>query len=65
MFDAKNPFIAHHVLPLTRGNESPSSVPDESIILGLHGLNLLRILENACDSARFRDRWKDGGEAVS
>ena len=38
---------------------------DESIILVLHGLNPLRILENFGDSAGFRDKWKDGGEAIS
>ena len=31
---------------------------DESIILGLHGLNPLWILESSGDSARFRDRIK-------
>ena len=39
LFDAKNSFIAHYVLPWAQGNERPSVVPDESIILVLHGLN--------------------------
>ena len=42
----KNPFIAHYVLPRAQGNERPSVVPDERIILVLHGLNPLRILES-------------------
>ena len=61
----KNPFFSHCVLPRAQGNERPSAVPDETIILRLHGLNPLRILESLCDSAWFRDRWKDGGEAIS
>ena len=58
LFDAKNPFVAHYVLPHSRGNERPSSVPYESIILVLHDLNPLRILESSGDSVGFRDRWK-------
>ena len=65
MFDAKNPFVAHYVLPWTRGNERPSAVPEESIILVLHGLNLLQILESSGDSVGFKDKWKDGDEAIT
>ena len=42
-----------------------SVVSNESIILGLRGLNPLRILESSGDSAKFRDRWKVSGEAIS
>ena len=52
-------------MPQARGNERPSVVPDESIILGLHALNPLRILESSGDNAGFKDRWKDNGEAIS
>ena len=39
---------------------------NESIILGLHGLNPLWILESSGDSSRFRDRIKkNGGDAIS
>ena len=65
LFDAKKPFVAHGVLPRARGNERPSVILDERIILELHGLNPLWILESLSDSAAFRDRWKDGGEAIS
>ena len=61
----KNPFVAHYVLPWALGNKRPSVFSDESIILGLHGLNPLQILESSVDNARFRDRWKYGGEAIS
>ena len=59
LFEAKNPFVAQYVLPKARGNKRPSVIPDESIILGLHVLNLLQILESLGDSAEFRDRWKE------
>ena len=65
LFDAKNPFVAHYVLSWAKGNERPSAVSDESIILVLHGLNPLRILESLGDDTVFRDKWKDGGEAIS
>ena len=65
LFDATNPFVAHYVLPRARGIKRPSVVPDESIILVLHGLNRLRILESLGDSAWFRDRWKEGGKAIT
>ena len=61
----KNPFVSHYVLPWARGNERPNVIPDESIILVLHGLNPLRILESLGNNAVFRDRWKYGGEAIS
>ena len=57
--------ISHYVLPLARGNERLSVVLDESIQLILHELNPLQILESTGNTARFRDRWKDGGEAIS
>ena len=41
LFDAKNPFVAHYVLPWARGNERQSVVQDKSIILVLHYLNPL------------------------
>ena len=56
LFHAKNPFVAHYVLPPAWGNERLSVVPDESIILVLHGLNPLRILESSGDNAGFKDR---------
>ena len=31
----------------------------------LHGLNPLRILESLGNGVGFRDRWKDGNEAIS
>ena len=65
LFDAKNPFVAHYVLPRVWGNERPSVVSDKSIILGLHGLNPLQIFESSGDSVGFSDKWKDGGEAIS
>ena len=66
LFDAKkNPFFAHNVLPRARRNERPSVISDESIILILHGLNPLQILESSGDSAGFKDRWKNSGEAIS
>ena len=65
LFDEKNPFIAHYVLPRACENDRPSVVLDESIILVLHGLNPLRILESSGNNTGFRDRWKDGGEAIS
>ena len=59
-----------HLLPIMfypelGGNKRPSVVPDESVILVLHGLNPLRILESSGDSARFRNRWKYDSEAIS
>ena len=65
LFDAKNPFVGHYVLPRAQGNKRPSAVLNESIILVLHGLNPLQILESLGDIARFRDRWKDSGKAIS
>ena len=65
LFDAKNPFVAHYVLPRARANERPSVVSDESIILELHDLKPLQILESSNDSAGFKYRWKAGGEAKS
>ena len=56
LFDAKNLFVTHYVLPQARGNKRPRSVPDESIILILHDLNPIRILESSGDSVRFRDK---------
>ena len=46
LFDAKHPFFSHYILPRSRGNQSPSTIRDESIIFFLHGLNTLRILES-------------------
>ena len=55
------------VLPRALGNERPSAILDERIILVLHGLNPLQILESLGDSTgtEIRDRWKDRGEAIS
>ena len=64
-FNAKNPFVARCVPPGAKGNERPSAVLDKSIILVLHDLNPLQILESSGDNAGFKDRWKDGGEAIS
>ena len=65
LFDVKNPFVAHYVLPQARENEKPSADSDESIILVLHDLNPLQLLESLSDSVGFRDRWKYSGEAIS
>ena len=65
LFEAKNPFFAHYVLPRAQGNKRPSVVPNESIIRVLHGLNPLRILESSCDSSRSIDRRKYNGDAIS
>ena len=65
LFDVKNPFVAHYVLPRAWGNERPSVIPEEHIILGLHGLKPLRILKSLSDIAGFRDSWKDSSEAIS
>ena len=54
LFDVKNPFVAHYVMPRARGNERLSVVPDESIILVLHGLNPLWILESSNDGVEFK-----------
>ena len=52
-------------MPHAWGSERPSVFLDERIILGLHGLNPLRILESSGDNAGFKDRWKYSGEAIS
>ena len=65
LFYEKKPIYAHYVLPCARGNERPSVLPDESIILVLDGLNPLRILESFGDSVGFKDRWKYSGETIS
>ena len=38
LFNAKHPFVAHYILPWAQGNQSPSTIPDESIIFFLHYL---------------------------
>ena len=65
LFDSKNPFVANFLLPWARGNERPSDILDENIILKLHGLNPLRILESLGGSTGFKYRWKDDREAIS
>ena len=60
LFDKKNPFVAHYVLPQAQGNQRPSVVPNESIILILHGPNSLQILKSSGNSAWFRD----GGNTI-
>ena len=65
LFNAKNSFVAHYVLPLARGNERPSVVSYESIMLILHDMYPLRILESLGDSIGFEDRWKYSGETIS
>ena len=64
LLDVKHPFVGHYILPRAWGNQSPSTIPNESIIFFLHRLNPHGILESVGDSAWFRDRWKDGGEAI-
>ena len=54
-YDVKHPFVAHYILPRSQGSHSPSTVPDERIILFLHCLNPLGILESLGDSGGFRD----------
>ena len=46
LFDVKHPFVAHYILPWSRGNQSLSTVPNESIMFFLHRLNPLGILES-------------------
>ena len=55
LFDVKHSFVAHYILPWSQGNQSSSTVPDESIIFFLHRLNPLGILESLGDSARLKD----------
>ena len=64
LFNAKHPFVAHNILPRSRGNKSLGTIQDESIIFFLHRLNLLRILESSSDNAGFSDKWNEGGEAI-
>ena len=64
LFDAKHPFIAHYILPRSQGNQSLSTISNESIIFFLHHLNPLGILESLSDSAGFRDSWNYGSEAI-
>ena len=56
LFDVKHPFVAHYIHPRSRGNCSPGTVADESIIFFLHCLNPLRILESLGNSAGFSVR---------
>ena len=53
------------MLCLRLGGTRASVIPDESIILVLHGPNPLWILESSDDSAGFKERWKYDGEAIS
>ena len=46
LFDAKHPFVAHYILPQSQGNQSPSTVTDESIVF---------FLESLSDNAGCRD----------
>ena len=46
------------------GNWSLGTVPNESIIFFLHHLNPLGILKGSSDSARFSDKWNEGGETI-
>ena len=55
LFDAKHPFVAHYILPQSQGNQSPSTVSDESIVF---------FLESLSDNAGCRDSWNYGGEAI-
>ena len=64
LFDVKHPFVAHYILPRSRGNQNLSTVPDKSIIFFLHPLNPLGILKRLGNSAGFRDSWNYGGEAI-
>ena len=64
LFDAKHPFVTHYILPRSRGNQSPSTIPDESIIFFMHRLNPPGIFESLGDSARFKDSWNYGGEVI-
>ena len=64
LFDVKLPFVAHYILPWSRGNYSPGTIPDESIIFFLHCLNPLGILESLGNSAGFSDRLNNGSEAI-
>ena len=57
LFDTKHPFVAHYIPPRSRGNQSPSTILNESIIFFLHHLNPLGILESLGDNERFRDSW--------
>ena len=63
-FDAKHPFVAHYILLRSWENQSPSTVPDKSIIFFLHRLNPLGILESLGDNAWFKDSWNYSGETI-
>ena len=65
LFDAKQPFVAHYILPRARGNKRPSIVPNKCIIFFLHSLNPLLILESLSNSTRFRERGNYGGDVIS
>ena len=65
LFDTKNPFVAHYILPQAQGNKRPSTVPNESIIFFLYSLNPLQILESSGDSAGFKESGKYGDNAIS
>ena len=55
LFAAKHPYVTRYILPRSRGNQSSSTILNESIIFFLHRLNPLRILESLGDNVGFRD----------
>ena len=64
LFDAKHPFVTQNILPRSRGNESPSTVPNESIIFFRHRCNPLGIPKILGNSTGFSERWNYGGETI-
>ena len=55
LFDAKHSFVIDYILPWSRGNQSPSTILDQSIIFFLHSLNPRGILESLGDNVMFRN----------
>ena len=47
LFDVKLPFVAHYILPRSRGNYSSGTIPDESIIFSA-------LLEPTVDPRKLR-----------
>ena len=64
LLNTKHPFVAHYILPRARGNESPSTVLDKSIIFFLHRRNPLVIPKSLGNNAGCSEKWNYGGEAI-
>ena len=65
LFDVNTPICRpYYIPPRSPRNQSPSTIPNESIIFFLLRLNPLGILESLGDSAGFRDSENYGGETI-